>query len=41
MNNEESDRWRKSFDLVADYYNVYRSPYPQEGVDTAIALSHM
>jgi len=41
MNNEESGRRRESFDLVAEYYNVYRSPYPQEVVDTVIALSHL
>jgi SAM-dependent methyltransferase len=40
-NNEESGRRRESFDLVADYYNVYRSPYPQEVVDTVIAVSHL
>jgi SAM-dependent methyltransferase len=41
MNNEESGRRRESFDLVAEYYNVYRSPYSQEVVDTVIALSHL
>jgi SAM-dependent methyltransferase len=40
-NHEESGRRRESFDLVAEYYNVYRSPYPQEVVDTVIALSHL
>jgi SAM-dependent methyltransferase len=40
-NNEESGRRRESFDLVADYYNVYRSPYPQEVVATLIALSNL
>jgi SAM-dependent methyltransferase len=41
MNNEESGRRRESFDLVAEYYNVYRSPYPQEVVETLIALSNL
>ena len=41
MNNEESDRRRESFDLVAEYYNLYRSPHPQEVVDTVIALSNL
>src|SRR5260370_31245658 len=40
-NNEESRRRRESFDSVADYYNVYRSPYPQEVVDTVIAWSNL
>lgn len=40
-NNKESGRRRESFDLVAEYYNVYRSPYPQEVVDTVIALSDL
>ena len=41
MNNEESGRRRESFDVVAEYYNLYRSPYPQEVVDTIIALSNL
>ena len=41
MNNEESGRRRESFDLVAEYYNLYRSPYPQEVVATLIALSNL
>ncbi len=41
MKNEESGRRRESFDLVAHYYNVYRSPHPQEVVDTIIALSNL
>lgn len=41
MKNEKSGRRRESFDLVAEYYNVYRSPYPQEVVETVIALSHL
>ena len=41
INNEESGRRRESFDLVADYYNLYRSPYPQQVVDTVIAVSHL
>src|SRR5260370_41544507 len=40
-NHEESRRRRESFDSVADYYNVYRSPYPQQVVDTVIAVSHL
>jgi SAM-dependent methyltransferase len=40
-NNEEAGRRRESFDLVAEDYNVYRSPYPQEVVDTVIALSNL
>ena len=40
-NNEETARRRESFDGVAGYYNVYRSPYPQEVVDAAIALSNL
>jgi len=41
MNNEESGRRRESFDAVADYYNVYRSPYPQQVVETVIAVSNL
>ncbi|HEY7414834.1 MAG TPA: class I SAM-dependent methyltransferase, partial [Ktedonobacteraceae bacterium] len=41
MNNEESGRRRESFDLVAQYYNIYRSPYPQEVVDAVIVLSSL
>lgn len=41
MNNEEPGRRRESFDLVAEYYNVYRSPYPQEVVDTVITASRL
>src|SRR5581483_9165662 len=41
VNNEESGRRRESFDFVADYYNLYRSPCPQEVVNTIIALSHL
>jgi SAM-dependent methyltransferase len=41
INNEESGRRRESFDFVAEYYNLYRSPYPQEVVDTVIALSNL
>ena len=40
-NNKESGRRRESFDLVAEDYNVYRSPYPQEVVDTVIAASNL
>src|SRR5579863_1094508 len=40
-NNEESGHRRESFDLVAEDYNVYRSPHPQEVVDTIIALSNL
>lgn len=39
--NEEAGRRRASFDAVADSYNVYRSPYPQEVVETVIASSHL
>lgn len=41
LKNEESGRRRESFDLVAEDYNVYRSPYPQQVVDAVIALSHL
>jgi len=41
INNEESGRRRESFDFVAEYYNLYRSLYPQEVVDTVIALSNL
>lgn len=41
LQNEESGRRRESFDLVAEYYNVYRSPYPQKVVETVIALSNL
>lgn len=41
LHNEESGRRRESFDLVAQYYNVYRSPYPQKVVETVIALSNL
>jgi SAM-dependent methyltransferase len=41
MNNEGPDRRRESFDLVAQHYNLYRSRYPQEVVDTVIALSNL
>ncbi|GHO47017.1 class I SAM-dependent methyltransferase [Ktedonospora formicarum] len=41
MNNEESGRRRESFDLVAEYYNMYRSQYPQVVVDTIIVLSNL
>jgi len=41
MNNGKSGRRRESFDLVAEYYNVYLSLYPQEVVDTVIALSNL
>ena len=41
MNNEEAGRRRESFDLVADYYNIYRPPHPQEVVATIIALSNL
>ncbi len=34
-NHEESRRRRESFDSVADYYNVYRSPYPNVHVETS------
>lgn len=41
LQNEESGRRRESFDLVADDYNEYRTPYPQEVVAALIALSHL
>lgn len=41
LHNEESDRRRESFDLVADDYNMHRSLYPQEVVDTLIGLSSL
>lgn len=41
MNDRETARRRESFDLVAEYYNLYRSPYPQEVVDAVIALSNL
>ncbi len=40
-NNEVASRRRESFDGVAEYYNGYRSPYPQEVVDAVIAWSHL
>lgn len=40
-NHEASGRRRESFDLVADSYNMYRSPYPQQVVETVIAVSHL
>ena len=40
-NDEKSGRRRESFDLVAEYYNLYRSPYPQKVVDTIITLSNL
>lgn len=40
-NNKASGRRRESFDLVAEYYNMYHSPYPQEVIDTVIALSNL
>ncbi|HET8845594.1 MAG TPA: class I SAM-dependent methyltransferase [Ktedonobacteraceae bacterium] len=39
--NKESGGRRESFDLIAEYYNVYRPPYPREVVDTVIALSNL
>src|SRR5581483_10888020 len=41
IHNEETGRRPESFDLVAADYNLYRSPYPQEVVDTVIALSNL
>ncbi|HEU5383836.1 MAG TPA: class I SAM-dependent methyltransferase [Ktedonobacteraceae bacterium] len=41
LHHEESGRRRESFDLVAEYYNMYRSPYPQQVVETVIALSKL
>jgi SAM-dependent methyltransferase len=38
---EESVRRRGSFDLVAAYYDLYRSRYPQEVVNAVIALSKL
>jgi SAM-dependent methyltransferase len=40
-NNKGSGGRRESFDLVAECYNLYRSPYPLEAVDTVIALSKL
>jgi len=40
-NSKESGRRRESFDVVAECYNLYRSPYPQQVVDTVIALSKL
>jgi 2-polyprenyl-3-methyl-5-hydroxy-6-metoxy-1,4-benzoquinol methylase len=40
-NNKGSGRRRESFDFVAECCNLYRSPYPQEAVDTVIALSKL
>ncbi|HEY7974360.1 MAG TPA: class I SAM-dependent methyltransferase, partial [Ktedonobacterales bacterium] len=37
----ESGRRRESFDAVANDYNLYRSPYPQQVVDAVIALSDL
>jgi SAM-dependent methyltransferase len=34
-------RRRESFDLVADDYDIYRSPYPEEVVNAVIALSQL
>src|SRR5215471_19920323 len=41
LHNGESGRRRESFDLVAQDYNMYRPPYPQQVVDTVIALSNL
>jgi len=41
IDNKESGRRRESFDSVADYYDRYRSPYPQEVVDAVITSSHL
>src|SRR5690242_11074201 len=41
VQNEESGRRRESFDLVADDYNVYCTPYPEAVVAALIALSHL
>lgn len=40
-NNKAPGRQKESFDSVADDYNMHRSPYPQEVVDTVIALSKL
>lgn len=41
MKNEDSGRRRESFDVVADDYNLYRSPYPQPVVEAVLALSNL
>lgn len=41
MNNKEFGRRKESFDLVAEYYNVYRSPCPEEVVAPLMALSNL
>jgi SAM-dependent methyltransferase len=41
MHHREPGRRRESFDAIAQYYNQYRLPYPQEVVATVIALSHL
>jgi len=38
---EQSVRRRDSFDSVADLYDRYRSPYPEEVVDDVITSSHL
>jgi SAM-dependent methyltransferase len=41
VDNKESGRRPESFDSVADFYDRYRSPYPQEVVDAVIRSSHL
>lgn len=39
--NEQSGRRRESFDSVADFYDRYRLPYPEEVVDDVITSSNL
>ena len=37
----DSGRRRESFDRVAEAYNQYRVPYPQQVVDAVVAMAHL